>query len=85
MEKCVVQASWHLVVLIILSTKSFLLDLQFFIYFQLVIVVINVYFVELWTELHYSDSTQTRCYLLHNKTSHCSKNDVPVVHCVKSL
>ena len=37
--------------------KGFLLDLQFFIYFQLVIVI-DVHFAEMWTELQYSDSTQ---------------------------
>ena len=39
--------------------KGFLLDLKFFIYFQLVIVI-DAYFVEMWTELQYSDSTQAR-------------------------
>ena len=39
--------------------EGFLLDLQFFIYVQLVIVI-DVYFVDMWTELQYSDSTQAR-------------------------
>ena len=40
-------------------TKAFSLDLQFFIYFQPVIIT-NAYFVKMGRELQYSVSTLTR-------------------------